>query len=64
LENIIPQIFAVAQFEISDSPREGVIPKAGVLQPAEGSCVVYPGFAAREIPHCAWKAAPFGMTPV
>src|ERR1700693_948119 len=43
----------VAQFGISDSPLEGVIPKAGAFQPAEGSCVGYPCLTAREIPHYA-----------
>jgi hypothetical protein len=43
----------VAHFGISDSHLEGVIPKAGVFQPTEGSCVGYPGFTAREIPHYA-----------
>ena len=32
---------------------EGVIPKAGVFQPAEGSCAGYSSFLAREIPHYA-----------
>jgi hypothetical protein len=50
LENIILQIFAVAQFEISDSPFEGVIPKAGVFQPAEGPCVGYGALLQLQIP--------------
>jgi len=45
--------WVVAQFEISESHLEGVIPKAGAFQPAEGSCVRYPGSTAREIPHFA-----------
>jgi len=43
----------VAQFEISGSHLEGVIPKGGAFQPAEGSCVGYAGLTAREIPHFA-----------
>jgi len=41
------------QFGVSDSHFDGVIPKAGVFQPAEGSCVDYTGLTAREIPHYA-----------
>jgi hypothetical protein len=39
--------------EVPSSHLEGVIPKAGVFQPVEGSCVGHPTFAAREIPHYA-----------
>jgi len=43
----------VAQFEISGFHLEGVIPKAGAFQSAEGSCVRYAGLTPREIPHFA-----------
>jgi hypothetical protein len=39
--------------DLSASHLETVIPKAGVFQPAEGSCVGYPCLTAREIPHYA-----------
>jgi hypothetical protein len=37
----------------SDSHLQVVISKAGAFQPAEGSCVGYPDFTIREIPHYA-----------
>jgi hypothetical protein len=41
------------RLQFTDSPLESVIPKAGLFQPAEGSCVGYLGSTAREIPHYA-----------
>jgi hypothetical protein len=43
----------VSQFEFMTHPFKSVIPKAGVFQLAEESCVGYPRLTAREIPHYA-----------